>query len=122
MYGLIKMATYEETKEALEGSIKKWELIVAGEELDRGTINCPLCKLFPYCDDGCPIEYDGYDGCSNSEFRDWYCHLKGNHLIEFEKCNRQVLCDTCKKYAVAELEYLRSLRSVVDEMFADEDE
>ena len=32
------------------------------------------------------------------------------------------LCDICKEHAVAELEYLRSLRSVVDEMFADEDE
>lgn len=116
-----KMTTYEKTKEALEGSIKKWELIVSGEGTDNGIYDCPLCKLFPYCNDGCPIEYDGYGGCSNSEFRDWYCHLKDNHPVEFEKCNRRVLCDTCKEYAIAELEYLRSLRSVVDEMFADED-
>lgn len=111
------MATYEETKEALEGSIRKWELIVAGEGIDDGTKNCPLCQLFPDCEDGCPVEYDGCNGCDNSEFRDWYWHLKNDHPIEFKKCNRRVLCDICKEHAVAELEYLRSLRSVVDEMF-----
>jgi hypothetical protein len=119
---VIKMATYEETKKALEGSIKKWELIVSGEETDNGTYNCPLCKLFLECEDGCPVEYDGYDGCSNPEFMDWYRHIKDNHPVEFENVDRRVLCDICKGHAVAELEYLRSLRSVVDEMFADENE
>ena len=52
----------------------------------------------------------------------WYHHLKDNHPVEFKKANRRVLCDICKEHAVAELEYLWSLRSVVDEMFADEDE
>ena len=120
--GMIKMATYEETKEALEGSIRKWELIVSGEGTDNGVYDCPLCKLFPYCGDGCPVEYDGYGGCRNYEFEEWYGHLKDNHPVEFEKDNRRVLCDICKEHAVAELEYLCSLRSVVDEMFADEDE
>ena len=41
-----KMATYEETKEALEGAIKKWELIYANAGADEGTDNCPLCELF----------------------------------------------------------------------------
>ena len=29
---------------ALNGSIKKWEKIVAGTDVDRGTLNCPCCK------------------------------------------------------------------------------
>ena len=41
-----KMATYEETKEALEGAIKKWELIYANAGADEGVDNCPLCELF----------------------------------------------------------------------------
>ena len=97
-------------------------MIVSGEGTDNGIYDCPLCKLFPDCEDGCPVEYDGYDRCSNSEFRDWHHHLQDNHPIEFEKCNRRVLCDICKEYAIAEFKKLCSLRSVVDEMFADDDE
>lgn len=34
------------TLEALKGSIKKWEMVVDGTGVDRGWVNCPLCKLF----------------------------------------------------------------------------
>ena len=34
------------TWKALEGSIKKWEDIVAGKRGDRGSRNCPLCREF----------------------------------------------------------------------------
>lgn len=46
----------ERTKAALEGSIKKWEQIILGEAVDKGTDNCPLCQLFfaKYCV-GCPV-------------------------------------------------------------------
>ena len=36
---------------ALRASIKKWEDIVAGIEVDKGASNCALCKL--YISDGC---------------------------------------------------------------------
>lgn len=53
-----KMATYEETKEALEGAIKKWEKIYAGVGVDEGVDNCPLCELFDDDDcTGCPVDY-----------------------------------------------------------------
>ena len=38
------------TREALLGSIEKWERIVAGTGEDRGTLNCPLCKKFYFED------------------------------------------------------------------------
>ena len=44
------------TREALLGSIEKWEGIVAGTGEDKGVLNCPLCKMFynKGCD-GCPV-------------------------------------------------------------------
>jgi len=64
------------TLEALQGSIKKWEAIVAGTGEDEGPSNCPLCRLFhrEYRDDGddacsgCPIMEAGFAGCSNDEY------------------------------------------------------
>jgi hypothetical protein len=50
----------EKTLEALKGSIKKWEDIRDGLIDDKGTRNCPLCKMFSVADPiddcvGCPI-------------------------------------------------------------------
>lgn len=47
----------KKTRRALEGAIDKWEDIVAGKEIDEGTHNCPLCKLFLKNDDctKCPV-------------------------------------------------------------------
>lgn len=64
------------TLKALEGSIKKWEKIVAGKGCDRGSNNCPLCKMFirnQFCD-GCPVaNYTGKDGCQGTPYAsfDW---------------------------------------------------
>ena len=47
----------KKTLKALQGSIKKWENIVAGTGVDRGTENCPLCQLYinNRCE-GCPVK------------------------------------------------------------------
>lgn len=79
---MIKMATYEETMEALEGAIKKWEKIYAGVGVDEGVDNCPLCELFD--DDDCT-------GCPE--------------------------CAKCTEIALNMINYLKSLRPKVDEMF-----
>lgn len=51
------------TQLALEGSIKKWEGIVAGTIDDEGSANCPLCKLYLLggrenagCSPTCPVK------------------------------------------------------------------
>ena len=48
----------ERTLEALRGSIRKWEGIVAGKHGDLGGSDCPLCELFAHKRDacaGCPV-------------------------------------------------------------------
>ena len=44
------------TREALLGSIEKWEGIVAGTGEDKGVLNCPLCTMYYHggCE-GCPV-------------------------------------------------------------------
>jgi hypothetical protein len=42
----------DETREALEGSIAKWQAIVDGTGEDRLSENCPLCQIFR-SDEGC---------------------------------------------------------------------
>ena len=60
----------KETRVALEGSIEKWEGIVAGTKLDAGIRNCPLCQLFysKKCF-GCPIaKKSGCQECDNTPY------------------------------------------------------
>jgi hypothetical protein len=83
-----------DTLKALNGSIAKWEAIVAGTGVDNGPSNCPLCHMFwrfPNCCKGCPVsEKTGFTGCVNTPY-DRYCD---DHTIAA---------------AVDELEFLRSL-------------
>ena len=66
------------TLEALRGSIKKWERIVAGTGVCRGVDNCPLCRRFhaaygnsPCCS-GCPVfEATGKRGCTGTPIEDY---------------------------------------------------
>ncbi len=60
---------------ALRASIKKWEGIVAGTEVDRGVFNCALCEMFTLANDtcdGCPVN-DATDnnGCIRSPYDQW---------------------------------------------------
>jgi len=66
------------TLKALKGSIRKWELIVAGTVVDEGGANCPLCVEFAhtrgghkFCS-GCPVfAYTGKPGCVDSPWELW---------------------------------------------------
>lgn len=86
------------TLEALKGSIRKWEMIVAGTGKDYCTRNCPLCRLFnneetetyDECD-GCPVrEFTGTPLCIGTPYEAW---------------NRS----RTNANAAAELEFLKSL-------------
>jgi hypothetical protein len=74
---------------ALAGSIKKWELIVAGIGPDNGRKNCPLCHRYfsihkNYDDDtechGCPIyQATGRQFCDGTPHEDYIeSELLGN--------------------------------------------
>lgn len=63
------------TLAALRGSIKKWEKIVKGTEVDVGHDNCPLCRLFLRnwggCRD-CPVgKNTGRSFCGGSPYVEW---------------------------------------------------
>lgn len=71
----------EQTFRALQGSIAKWEAIVAGNGVDEGPDNCPLCKLFhpsvapddgrQNCD-GCPVKAKtGRSYCAGSPYDEY---------------------------------------------------
>lgn len=90
------------TLKALEGSIKKWEAIVAGTGIDAGSINCPLCGLFYYNECfGCPVlEKTQQRFCKRSPYVE-YADLRD------EECTAdKVLRDAAKK----ELDFLKSLK------------
>ncbi len=70
------------TLEALRGSIRKWEAIVAGTGTDNGPDNCPLCRMFhsEYFDDGddtpcclgCPVaDAVKNTGCAGTPYEDY---------------------------------------------------
>jgi hypothetical protein len=96
-------------KQAVERSIKKWRLIVAGKGVDEGASNCPLCHKyggFHYCG-GCPVEKTPGDACSDSPYRTWYEHQRWEHS---NTDSHKVHCPTCLRLAEAELAFLISLR------------
>lgn len=92
----------------LEGSIEKWEAIVAGTGEDHGTDNCDLCAGFHDLDcDGCPVAAKtGLKGCRRTPYTLWDTHMRVAH----EDGNRKVAgCAECDRLAQAELDFLRSL-------------
>lgn len=98
----------KETTKATKGSIKKWDDIAAGTEIDRGHANCPLCQKFPSCD-GCPVRLKtGQRSCGGSPYEEWT-----RHVLEFHKFYKPIPnggdCSTCKELAEKEVEFLRGL-------------
>lgn len=98
----------ERTRVALEGSIKKWEEIVAGTGVDLGYNNCPLCAEFLKKNNvneencvGCPVrERTGKTYCSDTPYDDW----SDTPYDDWSECR-------ARKYAQAELDFLKSLRT-----------
>jgi hypothetical protein len=104
-----------ETLTALQGSIAKWERIVAGTGIDHGSRNCPLCQKFapPRWEDsetempceGCPVMVaTGLDRCRGSPY-DKYAKALNLHSMFYSKSVEMAL----KAAAQAELDFLKSL-------------
>lgn len=93
---------------ALEGSIRKWEKIVAGTGVDAAHRNCPCCKKFDvdgHCT-GCPIkEETNMPGCAGTPWEEWHWHQYTKHD---DKPSR-VWCLTCSRLAKKELAFLKKL-------------
>ncbi|MCK5602962.1 hypothetical protein KAR91_13855 [Candidatus Pacearchaeota archaeon] len=94
-------------REALLGSIEKWERILYDGGVDNLDSDCPLCML--YADrscNGCPIKVWGnYEGCVGTPHALWINHKSG-------RCddNRlRVACPLCRSIVAAEIAFLRGL-------------
>ena len=95
----------EKTREALEGSIAKWQAIVHGTGGDYGVSNCPLCALFYHQEcEGCPVaDATGIICCGGSPYdlfagHDiWYLGIKAD-------------TEELQQAAQKELDFLISLR------------
>lgn len=105
----------EEDSAALEGSIKKWEEIVAGTGVDECFENCPLCALEnSRCTDddedcnGCVVKNrTGKSQCDGTPWEEWNEH---QHTHLGNVWPYRVKCDECARLAQAELDFLKSLR------------
>ena len=86
-------------KIALEGSIIKWEGIVAGTRKDHGADDCPLCLLYMRSTTPSNLECVGCPVRAHTGNR----HCRQTPYMEYTD-------NPSKENAVAELEFLRSLR------------
>jgi len=100
-----------ETLEALKGSIKKHENILAGTGRDKGPQNCPLCKMFWECGEciGCPVfEKTREECCENTPYSYWQEHIADEHEIDYIDGDT-VYCPECERLVKLEIEFLKSL-------------
>lgn len=100
------------TLKALKGSIKKWEGIVAGTEVDRANHNCPLCQQF--WDDGrctkCPVrKATGVPVCEDTPYQDWLEAIRESVNYEYDETGHEATDDETVMCAVLELEFLKGL-------------
>lgn len=104
----------DRTRVALEGSVEKWEKIVAGTGEDEGPSDCALCKTF-LCQEGhckgCPVALrTGMGGCEGSPYEEWDKHWDEHHWDGTVNPHVTPGCPDCERLARAELDFLRSLR------------
>jgi hypothetical protein len=96
---------------ALKGSIKKWEKIVAGKGVDEGSSNCPLCRLYGDWEcKGCPVfEKTNKKDCENTPYYKWMLHQSKMHDAWLLVETLEIQCKICERFAKQELEFLKSL-------------
>jgi len=107
---MTELTLNEEYEVALEGSIKKWERIVAGKGLDKMGSNCPLCQVRDNCD-FCPVSNKSkLDDCHGTPYMKWGKHQIHDHTANPYRCWKITEgCKECEKLAKAELDFLISL-------------
>ena len=99
--------------EAIRGSIQKWEAIVEGTGVDRGSSNCALCQKYNNRTTGipcigCPVPKIF---CDKTPYKTWILHQHGKHS-EFDTETYRVRCDKCKVLAQKEVDYLSDILNI----------
>jgi len=104
--------TKDEIRLAILKSIGKWKAILKGNKGDKGSHNCPLCKLFHglnTCID-CPVYlYSGFKYCNETPHAEWVRHHELKHNNVFLGKGSMAECDTCKNIASSEIDFLRDV-------------
>jgi hypothetical protein len=97
---------------ALEGSIKKWEDILAGQSVDEGPDNCPLCqKYFKNDCKGCIVSKTSGMYCEGMPYSVWCDHNVNEHgVVSRGDYYVHDGCETCKELAQGMIDSLKSLR------------
>lgn len=109
------------TRTALERSIKKWERIILGRDVDKGMENCALCKKFADKEDylteceGCPVyEKTGQTHCRNTPYEN-FTETFNDETLLLADCRDYdqlpcVIGPKTMRAAIREYEFLCSLR------------
>lgn len=112
---------HPETLKALQGSIKKWERIVACEGQDSGSTNCDLCQTFIMHREvenqciGCPVHKKTRQIlCGGSPYIKWLDHCRRYLDYTVPKAlksfrPRSPERKEAKRLAQVELDFLKSL-------------
>ena len=95
-------------QEALEKSIKKWESIVNGTGIDKGSENCELCKDNAFCSTCIIFTETKEEVCWNTPYEEWRSHHRAEHDNP-DSDSYKVLCKTCKEIAQREIDFLKGL-------------
>jgi len=104
----IEQVVNQETLDALDGAIKKWEQIVDGSQADGGIADCPLCVLLDTLCRTCPIAVQtGRRGCYGSPYTDWRGLNDDCEICE----NGYANCEPCNAAANKLIDWLRELRN-----------
>lgn len=100
----------EQTRQALEASIKHWEENLAAETPDAASVHasdCALCNLFAaeFCT-GCPVaERTGTDCCEDTPY-----HGAAISFDDWNHYGHRLYRDKWRDAAQDELDFLKSLR------------
>lgn len=95
-------------REAIQGSIRKWEDIITGKARDKGFANCPLCEKFFRCRyEGCPVSRKtGETNCRKTPYETWCSHHKFAHRTQIRKT---IHCPDCAGLALDEIKFLKEV-------------
>ena len=101
-----------ETMKAMNGSVEKWQKIVAGEGVDGGEDDCPLCILsIENGCEGCPVSaHTKRTRCRNTPYQEWFDHVDDFHWRE--DMPYKVHCATCLSLANDQLRFLEMVRDL----------
>ena len=104
--------SYDETIEAIKGSIKKWADITLNRGYDKAASNCAICQLMDKYDlscDSCPVYELLKKKCMDTPYGRWISHHELAHGGATVDPVRECKCPECSHLAYQEYKFLEEL-------------